>query len=333
MWSLVVVGSLALGACQLETATAPMGDTSYTTRFADVQELAVGHTVRISDVIVGTVVSIELDGYEAVVRYRIVDGRDVPPGTAAGIASTSLLGENYVQLQLPDPLPEGSIPSGSEIVSAGTGASVEELAIQLLAVTRAVKGRDLATVVRAGATALGPRGAELNALIRSLGDVTSGLAVQSTALDSLLVDAETLLAALAPEAGSIGATIDSAAAATEVLAGQRTRLVEVVQDITTLASTLDAEVLDPHLDRLDRIVGNLAPVASALERERARLRTVLERVRVATERIPTGIHEGGALSYAWLHDYVIGGQLIDARPSSSSASLSELLLPEAVRQP
>lgn len=331
---LLAVLALAGTACRLETATGAKGSAAFETRFADVQELALGHTVRISDVVVGTVTGMELDGYDAVVEYSIVDGRDLPVGTTAAIASTSLLGENYVQLRLPDAGAEAVgvevLASGSEIPSAGTGASVEELAIQLLALTRAVQGRDVAAIVEAGAIAIGPRGQELGGLIGSVGDLAGGLAAQSAALGELLDNAEVLLAALAPEAATIGGAIDSAADASATLARQRERLVDTVEGITTLAVALDAEVLAPHRERLDRILADVVPVASLLESERDRLSAILARVRVAAERIPSAIFEGGALSYAWLHNFSFGGTAIDTDTSEGSTladQLGDLLLP------
>lgn len=326
---LLVLLSLVGAGCRLETATGAKGSASYTTRFADVQELALGHTVRISDVVVGTVVGIDLDGHQAVVEYSIVDGRDLPTGTSAAIASTSLLGENYVQLRLPEN--QGpTLASGTEIPSAGTGASVEELAIQLLALTRAIQGRDVASIVDAGAIALGPRGPQLNQLIGSIGDLSEGLAEQSTVLGDLLDDAEILLAALAPEAGTIGGAVEAAADASAALARQRARLVDTVDDLTTLAVALDAEVLAPHRARLDRILHDVVPVASLLEGERDRLSAILARVRIATERIPTAIFEGGALSYAWLHNFSFGSTAVDVDTSEGSDladQLGGLLLP------
>ena len=52
----VVVTGLLASACSLETTGAIKGDARYLGRFDDVQELAIGHTVRISDVNVGILV-------------------------------------------------------------------------------------------------------------------------------------------------------------------------------------------------------------------------------------------------------------------------------------
>ncbi|MCO8126260.1 MCE family protein [Acidimicrobiia bacterium EGI L10123] len=321
----ILAAALLVSACTLETTGAVKGDARFTSRFDDAQELVVGHTVRISDVNVGTVLGIELDGYEALVEFTIEDGRHLPKGTTASIQMTSLLGENYVALQLPEN-PEDAPPleSGATLPSGGSTATVEELAIELLALTRAVQGRDLAAIVETGAVGLGPRGAELNELIGTVGSVTNSFAGQAQVFDALLTDLDGLLSTLASDADDIGQTIELAADATGSLARQRKRLVTVVGDLTALAVTLDAEVLAPHRERLTRIVGDLAPVASLVAGEREWLIRIIDQLVIVTERLPTAIHEGAVIAYAWLDDFNFDG--VQLRTTDLGTALGELLL-------
>ncbi|WP_436794712.1 MCE family protein [Actinospongicola halichondriae] len=321
----IVIGVLALSSCTLETTGAIKGDARYFARFDDVQELVIGHTVRISDINVGTVLGIELDGYEAVVEFTVENGRSLAEGTTASIAVTSLLGENYIALQLPDhPEDQPVLSTGSTLPTGGSTATVEELAIELLGLTRAVQGRDVAAIVEAGALGIGPRGAELNELIGTVGSVTDNLAAQSAVFDALLTDLDVVLATLATDAGDIGETIELAADATGSLARQRERVVTVVEDLTALAVTLDAEVLAPHRERLTRIIHDLAPVVSVVADERDRLIRTIEQLVVVTERIPTAIHEGGVVAYAWLDDFSFGDATLQT--TELGRALGELLL-------
>lgn len=304
----LLVALALLGGCTLETTGALKGDARFTAQFDDVQELVIGHTVRISDVTVGTVLGIELDGYDAIVEFTIENGRELPEGTSASIAVTSLLGENYVALQLPeDSESKPALASGSTLPSGSSTATVEELAVQLLALTRAVQGRDVAAIVEAGATGIGPRGDELHDLIGTVGSVTEGFAAQADTFDALLTDLDGLLSVLAPDAAAIGTTIDLAADATGSLARQRDRLVTVVEDLTTLAVTLDAEVLTPHRARLTQIIADLAPVVSVVAEEREALIQTVSQLVTVTERLPTAVHEGGVTAYAWVDDLNFDG--------------------------
>lgn len=302
---------LALGSCTLQTAGAPKGPARFYARFKDVQELVVGHTVRMSDVTIGTVLGIKLDGYEAVVKFTVEKGHKLPQGTTASISSTSLLGENYIDLRPPaDAANEPALRSGATLPTAGGTATVEELAVQLLGLTRALQGRDVAAIVNAGAQGLGTRGDELHQLIGTVGSVTDTLARQSDAFDALLTNLDGLLKTLAPGAGNIGKTIDLAADATGSLARQRTRLVTLVQNLTELAATLDAKVLAPHRAQLTRIIADLAPVVGTITDDRDKLIRTIEQLVVVTQRLPTAIHDGGVVGYAWLDDFSYGGMTL-----------------------
>jgi virulence factor Mce-like protein len=321
--AVLVIGLLA-PACTLETTGGVKGDARFTSRFSDVRELVVGHTVRISDVNVGTVLDIELDGHEAVVGFTIEDGRTLPAGTTASIGVTSLLGENYLALQLPDDTAAAPLESGATLPSSGSTATIEDLAVELLTLTRAVQGRDVAAIVEAGARGVGPRGEALGELIGTVGSVTKNLAMQAETFDALLSDVDDLLSVLAADAADIGETIELAADATGSLARQRGRLVAVVEDLTALAVTLDREVLVPHRQRLTRIVHDLRPVVSVVAQERARLVQVVEQLVAVTERLPTAIHEGGVVAYAWLDDFNFGDARL--RTTDLGETLGDLLL-------
>ena len=323
--AVTLAAALVVSACTLETTGAIKGDARFFSRFDDAQELVVGHTVRISDVNVGTVLSIELDGYEALVEFTIEDGRELPEGTTASVQLTSLLGENYLALQLPArPSDRPALASGSTLPSGSSTATVEELAVELLTLTRAVNGRDLAGIVEAGAVGLGPRGDELNGLISTVGSVTESFAAQAQVFDALLTDLDGLLSGLAADAGDIGLTIDLAADATGSLARQRERLVAAVEDLTDLAVTLDAEVLAPHRERLTRIIDDLAPVVSLVVDERDRLIRTVDQLVVVTERLPTAIHEGGVVAYAWLDHFSFDD--VQLQTTDLGTALGELLL-------
>ncbi|WP_449065948.1 MlaD family protein [Planomonospora algeriensis] len=89
-------------ACSLQTLGAPSGELTLTAVFDDVQSLVAGHSVQVADVRIGSVTDIRLEGYRARVTLSVEDGHRVPEGTSAVVAKTSILGENYVELRLPE---------------------------------------------------------------------------------------------------------------------------------------------------------------------------------------------------------------------------------------
>lgn len=301
---LVVVSG---GACTLQTAGGPKGDLTLVGRFDDVQHLVVGHSVRISDVAVGTVTDIELDGHDALVEMSIVDGRDVPVGTVASVSATSLLGENYVRLRLPERVEAPFHEDGDEVATGSADASFEELTIQLLAVLRGIEGEDVGDIVDAGATAIGGRGDELGGLLQRLDELGDGLVGQSQQLVRAMDSFAVLGDDLAAGAGSFGASIETTAEATGTLAAQGDRVVTMVDELTRLAETLDANLLDPHREELDRILDRLAPVADVLVQDSDTLVAVLEALRTASPLLPLMIDDHEALTYGIFDTFYIPG--------------------------
>ena len=308
--ALAVVAAL-LASCTLQTAGGPKGDRTLSTRFDDAQHLVIGHSVRISDIPVGTVTKVELDGYQALVEFSVLDDRPIPVGTVASISSTSLLGENYVRLVLPDEPTDSMHGDGDELPSSGADASLEELTIQLLALTRAVQGRDVATVVEAGAEALGGRGEALNGLLKSLDDLGDGLVAQRDDFAAVLDNLADIGVASVADVDEIGETIELLASATGTLAEQRSRIVTAVGDLTELAQTLDDEVLTPHRERLDQLLADLVPVAGVLADETDRVLSLLEHTRIAGVLLPQATGSGELLSYAIFDEFVVLDENID----------------------
>ena len=282
-----------LSACNdYRTTGSPVGDLTLTAEFEDVQHLVVGHTVRMSDVPIGTVTGVDLDGYTAVVEISIADGRDIPEGTVASISATSLLGENYVRL-VPPETPVSTIHrDGEELATSGTDASFETVTERLLVLLRAVNGRDIATIIDESHTALVGRGDELNELIGTVDELSEGLVEQTDELVTILDLAAALGDELAPDATRLGNAIDATAAASGAITAQRDRIVDAVTQILELARTLDTEVLDPHRDRLEVILDRLVPVLDLVAEERQQVIAVLDALNRANVKLPAAIEDG-----------------------------------------
>lgn len=317
--SILVALVLACGACTLQTAGGPKGDRSFVARFDDVQHLVLGHSVRIADVTVGTVTGLRLDGYDAVVEMSIVDGRELPVGTVASVSSTSLLGENYVRLRLPEEVSPPYHEDGDELPTSSADASFEELTIQLLGVLRAIEGRDVADIVDAGATAVGGRGDDVGGLLQRLDELGDGLVGQSEQLVAAIDAFGELGSDLAVGAERFGSSIERTAEATGTLAAQGDRVVVLLEELTRAAATLDSQVLAPHRAELDRILDQLAPVADVLAEDSDTLIALLESLRTAAPLLPRMIEDHEALTYGIFDTFVIPGQDPIVVPSDGPA--------------
>jgi len=107
--AVAVASSLLLSACDFSVYEVPLpggadvGDDSYTVtvQFRDVLDLVPQSAVKVDDVTVGRVESIELSDWTAEVVVRLRGDVRLPDNALANIRQTSLLGEKFVSLSPP----------------------------------------------------------------------------------------------------------------------------------------------------------------------------------------------------------------------------------------
>jgi phospholipid/cholesterol/gamma-HCH transport system substrate-binding protein len=80
-----------------------------TVEFADVLDLVPQSAVKVNDVAVGRVDSVELHGWHALVKLSVNGDVRLPANARAELLQTSLLGEKYVQLEQPPADPVGDL--------------------------------------------------------------------------------------------------------------------------------------------------------------------------------------------------------------------------------
>lgn len=300
---LVISLTVVLMGCDIQTATAPKGKVSLYAEFDDVQDLTRGHYVELSNVVVGSVESLELDGYRARVTLSIVDGRNIPVGTQAIVRRTSLLGEHFVDLVPPDrfdPVNGPFMHDGDQITKTSTQLDVEDLAKQAAVVVGAISGDDISSTLTAGSQALSGRGATLNQAIAQSANVLATLHDQQGALLSTIDSLSTLGIAVAPHSDQVAALIDQLAQATSVVSANRDRIVASIQSLVALADATNQNVLIPETDRIIALLSQLHPVLSDLADGNASIVNLFANVETFNQRLPTVVGNGQVLLQAWL---------------------------------
>ncbi len=94
----VAFAALFTPACAVLGFPPPCGGTEIIGRFDQVGDLVENANVQSSDVEIGTVTKIELDGWEAKVTMCIDESERIPSDTELVIRTTSLLGEKFVDV-------------------------------------------------------------------------------------------------------------------------------------------------------------------------------------------------------------------------------------------
>ena len=119
-----LVLTLGVTGCQWDGLnTLPMpgaagtGDGSWQVRIQmpNVTTLTRNSPVMVSDVTVGTVTNIEVQGWHALVTVSLDRGVQLPANAIAKIGQTSLLGSNHVELAPPPSDPQGRLKNGDVI--------------------------------------------------------------------------------------------------------------------------------------------------------------------------------------------------------------------------
>lgn len=321
----LVVLTLTVSACDIQTATAPGGDLTLYATFDDAQDLTTGHYVQMSNVVVGSVGDLELDGYRARARLDIVDGRDIPKGTKALIRRTSLLGAHFVDLIPPegfDPESGPFLDDDDEILDTASQLDVEQLAGQAALVLGAVDANAVSSTMRAADEALDGRGSQLNQLIATSSGVVDTLQSQQDALVGAIDGLAAVGAQYAPRSPDLVALLDSLDQATRTVAANRDRAVVATQNLITLARSVDATVLAPHTERIIGLLDQTAPVLGALAARSEAITGLFEDIAFFNEVFPTVQANGQVLIQAWLDPTVLlGGEIDVTDPAGIIVSL------------
>lgn len=285
---LLVVGLLT--ACSPQTAGTPADGYELTARFETVDNLVVGHAVRLSDVEVGTVVGVELDGYEALVTLVVDRAVDLPRDTVATIRRTSLMGEDYVALQRPEGAGGGAtLADGDELATGPGQAGLEEVALQGLRLVEAVSAEDAVALVEALQEMVGGREEQLATLIEDAGEVTGEYADHRAALADALDGMASLGAELDETAPDVEALVDDLDVAVEVLARQRERMVGSLEALPRLEEAAQGSVLGETRPELEQVLDELGPVITDLAGDEERFHELVDNVVLFAERLPEAI--------------------------------------------
>jgi phospholipid/cholesterol/gamma-HCH transport system substrate-binding protein len=328
----LLVVLLAVGGCDIRTAGAPKGAMTLTVVFDDAQHLVPGHAVKVADVQIGTVISVELEGYRARVTMSIADGRSIPEGTRASLSQTSLLGENYVRLEYPDgydPATDPAMTDGEEFPSGGSDPTLEQVTSDALDVLGAIEGGDLARIVEALSTGVAGRGDELHTMIEQLQRVGATFASQRDDLAAAIDGLAALGRSLAADDGAtITRLTDDLAAAARTLAEQRARFVDTLTRVDELAQVLNDDVLIPHGAALDQILSEADDVTTTLAANRDTIAGLLHNLSILSDRAPHAFDDvGGILIYGWITALLLpdGSQV----PLAQTSALTLLAPPGA----
>ena len=243
--AIAVAGLLALAGCGFKGAYSlplPGGNAHgavyhVTAVFADVQDLVPMSAVRVDDVAVGDVTSIDYDPGDnrAHVHMRIKKSVQLPANAVATLEQTTLLGEKYIALAPPVSAPsEGSLTDGAVISDKATSnlPDVEELFGVLSAVLNGGDLQDLQTIDFEISKALGGREQAIRSALSRLDTFVGDLDTQKHQIVRALAELDRFSGALAKQTGTIATALDDLGPGLKVLADERTQFTNLLSELS-----------------------------------------------------------------------------------------------------
>jgi phospholipid/cholesterol/gamma-HCH transport system substrate-binding protein len=278
---LALAGCLVLSGCEFKGAAAiplPGGEGGgagayrVTIEFPDVLDLVPQSAVKVNDVTVGSVQSIEVGSttgtYSARIRVRVRKDVVLPANAHASLRQTSLLGEKFVSLDPPTTeASQGRLRDGAIIGLDRTtrNADVEEVLAALSLVLNGGSLEQLQTINRELVLALKGRESKVRDLLTQLNTFVGGLDKQKADIVRALDGLDTLTARLAAQRDTLSVGLRDIPAGVSVLADQRAQLTQVLTGLSRLGTvavnvikasqqnaTADLRALEPILTQLNR---------------------------------------------------------------------------------
>ncbi|MDQ1696052.1 MAG: phospholipid/cholesterol/gamma-HCH transport system substrate-binding protein [Frankiaceae bacterium] len=242
MITAALFGLLALTGCGFKGAySLPLpggnaGGASYhvTAVFDDVQDLVPMSAVRVNDVAVGDVTSINYDPRDgkAHVGMRIKKSVHLPLNAEATLEQTTLLGEKYIALSAPVGNASGTLADGSTITATSHLPDVEELFGVLSAVLNGGDLQDLQTIDFEISKALGGREQAVRSALTQIDTFVSGLNSQKQNIVHALDELNRFSGALAKQSGTIATALDDLGPGLRVLADERVQFTGLLTDLS-----------------------------------------------------------------------------------------------------
>ena len=250
---------------------ADLGDHPYrvTVEFADVLDLVPQAAVKVNDVVVGRVESIELGGADRWTPQVVVAvNGDValPADARASLRQSSLLGEKFVELSAPeDSTGQEKLADGATITADRTNrhTEVEEVFGALSLLLNGGGIGQLRTINQELTKALSGNEPEIKAFLSNVDELVTNLDEHRGDITAALDGLNQLSATLASRGEQIRGALTDLTPGLQALTEQRSALVTMLQSLDTL-SDVAVDTINRSRDDMVADLKALAPILKQL---------------------------------------------------------------------
>ena len=274
-------GSISLEGVPLPGG-ASLGDNpkKITVELRDVLDLVPQSSVKVNNVSVGEVTSIDLNPktWAADVHVTINNHVPLPANATAQLKQTTLLGEKYLELDAPtDTRPAGSLANGATIPVERTNRFPEAEEI-FGALSMLLNGGGVGQLQNISAElnkALGGHEGDARALLNDLNTLSTQLDQQKGSITASLDGVDRLSATLVAQRANLDKVLTDLQPGLAVLNQQRPQLVRMLSSLDRL-SGVATDVIHRSRDDLDADLRGLHPTLRELNRSRESLPNSLQ---------------------------------------------------------
>lgn len=235
------------------------------TYFRDSEDLQSRGGVQVADLRVGTIGSITLTkDFQARVVLHIDSGIKIPKDSEALLRTTSLLGENFVELRpLGNPTAGPYLHNGDTVTQTVEVPELEEVAETAVKLLGAVSATDVQTIIEAGAEGFGSRGPQLASLIANLNALSATLASRTTQIGTVIDNLDQATQTLAAGSPDLANLLTNLASTTTLLANDSNQAVTALASLTNLAEAADyslnkyTSAITAELKQVDAVTGTV----------------------------------------------------------------------------
>jgi virulence factor Mce-like protein len=250
----------------------------YQVEIANVATLEPNSPVMLDDVVVGSVRSLSVKEWHAVIEVSVKPDVVIPANAVASVGQTSLLGSMHVALNPPiGESPEGKLSPGSTVALAdsSTYPSTEQTLASLAAVVNGGGLGQIGDVIHNFSAAISGRETEIRDLITRLDTFVGVLDAQRGNIVASIESLNRLSSTFAGQRDVITRALDKIPPAMDVLIKERPTLVTALQKLGTFGTTASRLANESQAD-LVRNLKNLEPAIKALADVGKQLPDVLE---------------------------------------------------------
>ena len=274
--------------------------------FTDVGDLSNGAQVQLADVPVGSVQSIALDGDKAKVTLSFDNGVRIPADVSAAINRTTILGDQFVQLDVPKDETGAAaaaapqLADGARIMHTSLVPDVEQFVQAGSEVFGAISTTELEQIIEAGGEGFTGQEASLKTFLADVSAVATGYAQHTSDITQAVNGLDSLTASLAPTSGASATALSNLSQTVAILAKNSSQFETLLQSLDNLSSQ-GRSILENYYPQIVTQLQSLEAVSSQVAQHQADLAGLLSEIPAADNALPQAVQNG----YVQLYENII----------------------------